>query len=164
MEEPAATQVHASTPIAVAPRNSAQVDLALEGMTCAACAARIEKTLNHLDGVEAAVNFATESASVRYDRARADVDALLAAVTGAGYAAHVRRDAAAERGIERSRRDAAWKSLRRELLIALALTAPLLAQMIAMVGAGTMHGAQGELLPRWLQLGLATPVQFIVGR
>ena len=164
MEQSAATHARASAPVALAPRTPAQVDLALEGMTCAACAARIENTLNRLDGVEAAVNFATESASVRYDRARADVDALLAAVTRAGYGAHVKRDAAAESGIERSRRDAAWKSLRRELLVAIALTAPLLAQMIAMIGAGAVHGTQGELLPRWLQLALATPVQFIVGR
>jgi Cu+-exporting ATPase len=164
MEQSAAPHVPASTPVALAPRTAAQVDLALEGMTCAACAARIENTLNRLDGVEAAVNFATESASVRYDRAHADVTVLLAAVTRAGYRAHVRRDAAAESGIERSRRDAAWKSLRRDLLVSIALTAPLLAQMIAMLGAGTMHGAQGELLPRWLQLALATPVQFIVGR
>ena len=66
--------------------SSERVELALEGMTCAACAARIEKTLNRLPGVEAAVNFATESARVDYDRARADSAALLAAVARAGYA------------------------------------------------------------------------------
>ena len=44
----------------------ATVDLDLEGMTCAACAARIEKVLNQLEGVEASVNFATEKASVRF--------------------------------------------------------------------------------------------------
>src|SRR5512143_1236031 len=75
----------------------ARADLALEGMTCAACATRIEKVLNRIDGVEAAVNFATESASVHYDPARADVDALLAAVVRAGYGARVRIDEEAER-------------------------------------------------------------------
>jgi Cu+-exporting ATPase len=43
------------------------VDLSVGGMTCASCAARIEKKLNRLDGVSASVNFATEQASVRYD-------------------------------------------------------------------------------------------------
>ena len=57
-----------------------RVELALEGMTCAACAARIEKSLNRLPGVDAAVNFATESARVDYDRARTASNALLAAV------------------------------------------------------------------------------------
>lgn len=43
------------------------VSLDLEGMTCASCAARIEKKLNKLDGVEAAVNFATERADIHFD-------------------------------------------------------------------------------------------------
>jgi P-type Cu+ transporter len=46
------------------------VDLELEGMSCAACAARIERSLNELEGVDATVNFATEKAAVRYDEAR----------------------------------------------------------------------------------------------
>jgi Cu+-exporting ATPase len=131
-------------------------------MTCAACAARIEKTLNRLPGVAASVNFATESADVRFDRARADVDALLAAVTRAGYAAHVKRDVEAERAREAARREAAWRSLRRELVIAAVLTAPFLVQMLVMFMPGTAR--HDELLPRWLQLALATPVQLIIGR
>ena len=47
-----------------------EVDLQIDGMTCASCAARIEKRLNKLDGVEATVNFATEEAKVRRRRAR----------------------------------------------------------------------------------------------
>lgn len=140
----------------------AQVELALEGMTCAACAARIERVLNRLPGVAADVNFAAESARVRYDRARADVDTLLAAVARAGYSAHVKRDEAVERARGATRRDAAWHALRRELIVALALSAPLLAQMVAMLVPGAMTA--GEFLPRWLQLALATPVQFVVGR
>jgi Cu+-exporting ATPase len=145
-----------------APQPIARIDLALEGMTCAACAARIEKTLNRMPGVDAAVNFATESARVRFDRSQADVDALLAAITRAGYAAHVKRDEVAERALESGRRNAAWRALRRELLIAAALTAPFLVQMIAMLADGGM--ASEELLPRWWQLLLATPVQFVIGR
>jgi Cu+-exporting ATPase len=138
------------------------VDLALEGMTCAACAARIESTLNRLPGVAASVNFATESANVDFDRARADVDALLAAVSRAGYAARVRRDEALERGLESKRRTKAWRALRRELVISAVLAAPFLVQMLIMFAPG--GGAHDEVLPRWLQLALATPVQFVIGR
>ena len=74
----------------------ARVDLALEGMTCAACAARIEKVLNRVPGAQAAVNFATESAAVRYDAAQAGTEHLLAAVERAGYRARVKLDAADE--------------------------------------------------------------------
>ena len=95
-----------------------RVDLALDGMTCAACAARIETTLNRLPGVQASVNFATESARVEYDRAQAGVDALLAVVARAGYRAHVKRDDAAERDREAARRNAQWSTLRRELVAA----------------------------------------------
>ena len=49
-----------------------RVDLALEGMTCAACANRIERKLNKLDGVDASVNYATEQAAVRFDPERVD--------------------------------------------------------------------------------------------
>ena len=155
--------VPATATILAAPKASAggRVDLALEGMTCAACAARIEKTLNRVPGVEASVNFATESASVRYDAARANVEALIAAVSRAGYGARVKRDEAAERDLESARRQAAWRALRRDLVVAIVLTAPLLAQMLLMF----MPGApQQELLPRAVQLALATPVQFFVGR
>jgi len=130
----------------------AHVELALEGMTCAACAARIEKTLNRVPGVAAGVNFATESASV---------EALIAAVTRTGYGARVRRDEAVERGLESAQRDAAWRSLRRDLVVAIVLTAPLLAQMALMFVPGGRHE---DLLPRVLQLALATPVQFVIGR
>ena len=148
---------------ASSPRASgeAHVDLALEGMTCAACAARIQKALDRVPGVTADVNFATETARVDYDRARADVDALLAAVSRAGYAAHPRRDDGAERALDSERREAAWRGLRRELAFAVVLTAPFLVQMVWMFVAGAAHA---ELLPRWLQLALATPVQLVIGR
>jgi len=51
-----------------------RVELALDGMTCASCAARIERKLNKLDGVHATVNFATERATVAYDPELADLD------------------------------------------------------------------------------------------
>ncbi|MEZ5411129.1 MAG: heavy metal translocating P-type ATPase [Acidimicrobiales bacterium] len=60
-------------------------ELSITGMTCASCAARIEKKLNKLPGVEAAVNYATETAYVRYDAARHDAGELVATIEGLGY-------------------------------------------------------------------------------
>jgi len=138
------------------------VELALEGMTCAACAARIEKSLNRLPGVTAAVNFATETARVHYDDARVAATDLISAVTKAGYAAHIRRDESLERARDAARRDDAWKSLRRELVISAMLTTPFVIQMLVMfVQPASLHD---ELLPRWVQLALATPIQLVIGR
>jgi len=64
-----------------------EVTLEIGGMTCASCAARIEKRLNRLDGVTATVNFATERAAVDYDRTRVVPDDLVAAVEAIGYGA-----------------------------------------------------------------------------
>src|SRR5918993_4735241 len=85
------------------------VDLALEGMTCAACAARIEKVLNRLPGVSANVNFAAEKARVRYVPESADIERIIAAVRKAGYDAHTIN---AERQAEDQARDA--EAYRRE--------------------------------------------------
>ena len=149
--------------------NRDRVDLALEGMTCAACATRIEKVLNRLPETQAAVNFATESAQVRFDPVSTPVEALLAAVERAGYKARVKADAQKERAEEQARRASAYRSLRREFVIAALLTLPLVAQMIpAFLGQEPLTwfgpGAHHDVLPRWLQFALATPVQFWIGR
>src|SRR4051794_41981941 len=65
------------------------VDLAVSGMTCAACSARVERTLNKLDGVRASVNYATERATVQVPAELAD-DVLVERIRKAGYGAHVR--------------------------------------------------------------------------
>src|SRR5436305_6259882 len=64
-----------------------RVRLEIGGMTCASCAARIERKLNKLEGVEATVNYGTEEAAVSFDPARVDVDALIALVEATGYTA-----------------------------------------------------------------------------
>ena len=64
------------------------VRLGVEGMSCAACAARIERALNELDGVEATVNFATGTAAVSFDPQRVAQEQLIGAVERTGYAAH----------------------------------------------------------------------------
>jgi Cu+-exporting ATPase len=124
-----------------------RVDLALEGMTCAACANRIERKLNKLDGVSASVNYATEHAAVQFDPARVTVGDLVGAVEAAGYHAALAADAD-------DRPDRA-EGLRRRLLVAAALTAPLVA--LAMVMPLQFEGWE------WLALALATPVVFWAG-
>jgi Cu+-exporting ATPase len=137
MNAPAATQV---------------VELELEGMTCAACATRIERTLNRLEGVEASVNFATETAQVAFQPDTATADSLIEAVRRAGYDARL-HEAGTIVDHEGDRRSAF-----RQFLLAAVLTAPFLADMVWMFAGATHH-----LLPPWLQLLLATPVQFISG-
>jgi Cu+-exporting ATPase len=135
------------------------VDLGLTGMTCAACAARIEKTLNKLPGVAANVNFATETASVGFDPAQANPEQLMAAVARAGYGATVRQDPEEDRKRDEARKAGELRALRFEFVAAAVLTAPLLLQMAPM-----LLGGAHDLLPRWWQLALATPVQFWIGR
>jgi P-type Cu+ transporter len=130
-----------------APEAPTRLQLGLEGMTCAACAARIEKKLNKLEGVEAAVNFATEEAAVRYDAAEVAVDDLIAAVESAGYRARV--------GSEPSDTEERARALRTRLAVSAALTAPLAA--LAMLPPLQFEGWE------WLALALATPVVFWAG-
>ena len=155
-----------SVPVRAAAGAADRVELGLEGMTCAACAARIEKVLNRVPGVEANVNFATETATARFDAARASPDQLIAAVERAGYHAFLRGDPKQELRDDKERKAAAHAALKREVVIAALLTVPLLAQMGPMLLHGDWFGgtAHADLLPRWLQLALATPVQFWIGR
>src|SRR3989304_6153534 len=116
-------------------------EFTIYGMTCAACAARIEKGLNKLDGVSAAVNFASETARVRYVPGLATVEQLAGAIRKAGYEASERGEASAE--AEKTRRAAAYRAELRLLWISIALSLPLVAQMFA-----TFGGPSHELLPR----------------
>ena len=154
----------APTPPTRAPAVAERLELGLTGMTCAACAARVEKVLNKVPGVQAAVNFATETAQVGFDPAQADAGKLIAAVERAGYGASIRSDPEADRRTDEARKAAEFAGLRREFIIAALLTAPLLAQMLPMAWSGFGGAAHADLLPRWLQLLLAAPVQFWIGR
>ena len=127
------------------------------GMTCVACATRIEKALNKLEGVEAAVNFASETASVRYVPGLATPEQLAGAMRKAGYEASERVEANAAE--EKARRADAYRAELRLLWVSIALSLPLVVEMFSMFGQ-----AHTELLPRWLQFALATPVQFWIGR
>ncbi len=133
------------------------IRLQLDGMTCAACAVRVEKVLKKQDAVAAAqVNFATETATLALTD---DLDpaALLAAVRGAGFEATLTsHDADAREARAAAARRADHRRLATVVASAL-LTAPLvLPMLLAPFG---VHLA----VPGWVQLTLATPVQFFAG-
>jgi P-type Cu+ transporter len=131
-----------------AARPGSSVELSIGGMTCASCAARIEKKLNKLDGVTAAVNFATEKARVSFPAA-VSPDDLVAVVQQAGYRAALPaspRMEAAESGAARDEAD----SLRQRVLASLALAIPVV--VLAMVPALQFRNWQ------WASLALASPV------
>jgi len=135
------------------------LELGIEGMTCAACATRIEKVLNRLPGVEAAVNLASERARVRYQPGVVDAAQLVAAIDRAGFVGRVADDRSSEE--EKARKLTIYRTELRRFWIAAVLTLPLLAQMVTMLGAEASQ--HQDVLPRWLQLLLATPVQFWIG-
>ncbi|MFJ4339470.1 heavy metal translocating P-type ATPase [Streptomyces sp. NPDC088915] len=134
---------------------TAQVELAIGGMTCASCAARIEKKLNRMDGVEATVNYATEKAKVSFDaEAGVGVADLIATVEATGYTAaepEPPRDEAAGAGpTDEERADEELRPLRQRLVTAVVLAVPVVA--MAMVPA--LQFAYWQ----WLSLTLAAPV------
>ena len=165
MDAHAVVAARSPSPPDVVPATQEHVELGLTGMTCAACAARIERVLNRVPGVHAAVNFATEIATVGFDSAVATPDQMIAAVARAGYGASVRRESEAERAATKARKEREVRSLRSEFFISALLTLPLLAQMVPMLASGALFdGAHADFIPRGWQLALATPVQFWIGR
>ncbi|MBI2747820.1 MAG: copper-translocating P-type ATPase [Burkholderiales bacterium] len=130
------------------------VSLAIDGMTCASCVWRVEKALMRVPGViHAEVNLATESATVTAATRHIDEAALVAAVERAGYVARPRHpDSEADTETTLRRASDWWP-----VAIAAALSTPLVLPMI-----GLLFG-QHWMLPGWIQLALATPVQFWLG-
>ena len=123
-----------------------RVRLEVEGMTCASCAARIEGRLNRLDGVEAAVNYATEEATVAYDASVVGVADLLSAVESAGYRAAL----PVGRPVARTERP-----LLVRLIVAALLSTPL--ALVAMAPPLQFEGWE------WAALVLASPVVLWAG-
>lgn len=126
---------------------AAPLDLQVEGMTCASCVARVEKALLKVPGVtQASVNLATEKATVTA-AAGVDVPALVAAIEKAGYAARPVEAAAPQRQWP------AWLPVLASALLTLPLVAPMALQPFGI----------DAMLPAWIQLLLAAPVQFLLG-
>jgi len=103
-----------------------KVTLDLQGMSCASCAANIEKILNKTDGViSASVNFPLEKAFVEFDSARISVRQIIAAVQGIGYGASVKAETVEYEDREQMSRDAEIRRQRNNLIIALVLGIPI---------------------------------------
>ncbi|MGW5347571.1 heavy metal translocating P-type ATPase [Streptomyces sp. HUAS TT3] len=144
-------------PIAAAPAGTTEVELTVGGMTCASCAARIEKKLNRMDGVSATVNYATEKARVSYGPGTSVAD-LIATVVKTGYTAEEppaptplpEAEAEAEAEAPKRATDPETAALRQRLLVSAALSLPVV--LLAMVPALQFDNWQ------WLSLTLAAPV------
>jgi Cu+-exporting ATPase len=148
------------------------VSFPVEGMTCASCVNRITRFLSKVEGVdEANVNLATESATIRFDPAQVSVTDLVAAVDAAGYVARVEQAASADHEADVAEAAAAKAErdetaarhaadLRRRLLVSAALTIPLIIGLAQMTIAPWLPEV---FVNPWLQLALATPVQFWAG-
>ncbi len=130
-----------------------EIELALQGMTCASCVSRIERALVAVPGVvEASVNLATEQARVRVTSQAGEAD-LVVAVAAAGYGATPH--AAARPGTDAAQVAASREA--RHLWFAALLSLPLVLPML-----GLLWG-EHWMLPGWVQFALATPVQFWLG-
>ncbi|MFJ3275871.1 heavy metal translocating P-type ATPase [Streptomyces sp. NPDC086776] len=131
---------------------TAEVELSIGGMTCASCAARIEKKLNRMDGVTATVNYATERAKVSYRDAGMSVQDLIATVEKTGYTARepappVRTEESTPGGEGEAD---ALRPLRQRLLTAVVLAVPVITM--------AMIPALQFMYWQWLSLALTAPV------
>ncbi len=122
------------------------LDVPITGMTCASCAARIEKRLNRLDGVQASVNYATERASVAYEPAKRTPAELVATIEQAGYTATLPPREPGTPPVSRR----PGTRLRVRLVVSAAASLPLL--VLGMIPALQFDNWQ------WLSMQLATPV------
>ncbi|MBS2969190.1 copper-translocating P-type ATPase [Metabacillus sp. KIGAM252] len=132
----------------------------ITGMTCAACAARIEKGLNKMDGVyNATVNLAMESASVEYNPAGSGPKEIVSQIEKLGYGAAVKKED----------KDAGHRRLKEiqnqqgKFLFSMILSIPLLWAMVSHFSFTSFIYLPDMLMNPWVQLAFATPVQFIAG-
>lgn len=130
---------------------SKTIELNIEGMTCAACSARIEKVLNRMDGVEATVNLPLETARIAVPDDMEE-QTILDKIKKVGYSATL-KTAPHEQVQNRRMLYRFW--------IAALLSLPLLLSMVSHIPNSPIH--LPFLMNPWLQLTLATPVQFVIG-
>jgi len=138
-----------------------QVDLKISGMTCAACAARIEKKLNSLEGVKQAnVNLSTEKARVVYQPGQAKISEMIQSIQNLGYNAERVEDINIDH--QQEAKDREIKSLRWLLVTSAVLSLPLVIAMV--LSLFKIHSPLVTFLHNpYFQLVVATPVQFIIG-
>lgn len=129
----------------------------IEGMTCAACSARIDKALNNREEIESAnVNLSTNKAIVKFQSGLLTDEDIIKIIEKAGYKAEVEKEVNLDR--EKELREKEIKSLKSSFIISAILTIPLFIAMFY-----HMAGIDNILTNGWFQFALATPVQFIIG-
>lgn len=134
-----------------------RVRLDIEGMTCSACAARVEKALKKVQGIgEVNVNIATNKATVEYLSSDVDVSDMKKAVEKAGYSAKEEEKIDVDK--QKKERENEIKKLKTLFIVSTILSLPLLSAMFV-----DMAGFDTILSNGWFQFALATPVQFIIG-
>ncbi|MDV6378155.1 heavy metal translocating P-type ATPase [Sporosarcina sp. GW1-11] len=132
----------------------------ITGMTCSACATKIEKRISKMDGVSSAVvNFALETISVEYDDNKIKASDMMTAVKKMGYELMPKQD----RNAKIDYKEEEIHKQQRKFIFSLILTIPLLWTMVAHFSFLSFIYLPNILMNPWVQLVLATPVQFIVG-
>ncbi|OAO18822.1 heavy metal translocating P-type ATPase [Staphylococcus epidermidis] len=134
-----------------------QVELNINGMTCAACSNRIEKVLNQTQGVQqATVNLTTEQALIKYYPSATNTEALIKRIQNIGYDAETKISSKEQS----NRKKQELKHKRNKLIISAILSLPLLLVMVVHISPISIPSI---LVNPWVQLILSTPVQFIIG-
>ncbi|TYS52220.1 heavy metal translocating P-type ATPase [Bacillus infantis] len=140
-----------------------KAELAITGMTCAACSARIEKGLKKMDGIsDANVNLALERADVVYNPSAVSPADLIKRVEKLGYGAALRTEEVA--GEEQDHREREIERQKGKFTFALILSLPLLWAMAGHFSFTSFLYVPEMFMNPWVQLALAAPVQFIIGR
>ncbi|WP_061859756.1 heavy metal translocating P-type ATPase [Priestia megaterium] len=141
---------------------SEKAEFAITGMTCAACSTRIEKGLNKLEGVtKASVNLALETASVEYSPSQIAPQDITQRVEKLGYGAKLKSE---EKEEEQSYREKELGKQKGKFWFSLILSVPLLWAMVSHFTFTSFIPLPHMLMNPWVQLALATPVQFVVGK
>ncbi|MEK4714912.1 heavy metal translocating P-type ATPase [Sporosarcina sp. FSL K6-5500] len=132
----------------------------ISGMTCAACATKIEKRIGKMDGVSnASVNFALETIAVEYDSKQVETTEMITAVKKMGYGLIPKQDSKDKM----DHKEQEIKKQEKKFIVSLILTIPLLWTMVAHFEFLSFIYMPHILMNPWLQLAFATPVQFIIG-
>ncbi|AAS42663.1 MULTISPECIES: heavy metal translocating P-type ATPase [Bacillus] len=140
---------------------SDKAEFTVSGMTCAACANRVEKRLNKLEGVnEATVNFALESATVNFNPDEINVNEMKSAITKLGYKLELKSD---EQDGSTDHRLQEIERQKKKFIVSFILSFPLLWAMVSHFSFTSFIYLPDMLMNPWVQLTLATPVQFIIG-
>ncbi|MEK5186989.1 MULTISPECIES: heavy metal translocating P-type ATPase [Solibacillus] len=138
-----------------------KAEFEITGMTCAACATRIEKGLNKMEGVAIAnVNLALEKATIEFNPSEVTISDIISKVEKLGYGAHQKLD---ERG-QGDHREKHIKDQQRKFIFSAILSLPLLWTMVGHFSFTSFLYVPDFLMNPWIQMLLATPVQFIIGK